>query len=73
MLVNGDAAGTKTQITTFLAASYGGMRHFGVIYGVMAPLMALASGVVPLVAGLIYVITAPSRTREKWLERIESP
>ncbi|QIG80803.1 MFS transporter [Stakelama tenebrarum] len=54
MLVNGYAAGTKTQITGFLTASYGGMRHFGAIYGVMAGLMALASGVGPMLAGVIY-------------------
>lgn len=54
MLVNGYAAGTKTQITGFLTASYGGMRNFGVIYGVMAALMALASGVGPTLAGVIF-------------------
>lgn len=54
MLINGYAAGTKTQITGFLTASYGGMRNFGKIYGVMAALMALASGVGPLLAGSIY-------------------
>lgn len=54
MLINGYAAGTKTQITGFLTASYGGMRNFGKIYGVMAALMALASGVGPLLAGAIY-------------------
>lgn len=54
LLINGYAAGTKTQITGFLTASYGGMKHFGVIYGVMAALMALASGIGPLLAGLIY-------------------
>lgn len=56
MLVNGYAAGTKTQITGFLTARYGGMKHFGVIYGVMAALMALASGLGPMVAGLVYDI-----------------
>jgi predicted MFS family arabinose efflux permease len=54
MLVNGYAFGTKTQITGFLTASYGGMKNFGVIYGVMAALMALASGLGPLLAGVIY-------------------
>lgn len=54
MLINGYAAGTKTQITGFLTASYGGMRNYGKIYGVMAALMALASGVGPLLAGSIY-------------------
>jgi len=54
LIINGYAAGTKTQITGFLTASYGGMRNFGVIYGVMAALMALASGMGPLLAGRIY-------------------
>jgi predicted MFS family arabinose efflux permease len=54
MLVNGYAAGTKTQITGFLTASYGGMRNFGKIYGVMAALMAAASGIGPLLGGLVY-------------------
>ena len=57
MLVNGYAAGTKTQITGFLTASYGGMRNFGKIYGVMAALMAAAAGVGPLLAGRIYDVT----------------
>jgi predicted MFS family arabinose efflux permease len=54
MLVNGYAGGSKTQITGFLTASYGGMKNFGKIYGVMAALMAAAAGVGPLLAGLIY-------------------
>ncbi|WP_425994197.1 MFS transporter [Caulobacter sp. DWR1-3-2b1] len=54
MLVNGYAAGTKTQITGFLTARYGGMRNFGKIYSVMAALMAAASGIGPLMAGVVY-------------------
>jgi len=54
LLVNGYAGGSKTQITGFLTASYGGMRYFGTIYGVMSALMALASGVGPLLAGMSY-------------------
>lgn len=54
LLVNGYAAGSKTQITGFATANYGGMKHFGVIYGVMGGLMALASGLGPLTAGIIY-------------------
>lgn len=54
MLVNGYAFGTKTEITGFLTAGYGGMKHFEVIYGVMAALMALASGLGPMTAGIIY-------------------
>lgn len=54
LLVNGYAAGTKTHITGFLTASYAGMKNFGTIYGVMASLMALAAGMGPMLAGLIY-------------------
>lgn len=54
MVVNGYAAGTKTQITGFLTAGYSGMKNFGAIYGVMSSLMALASGVGPLFAGRVY-------------------
>ncbi|HYD05660.1 MAG TPA: MFS transporter, partial [Reyranella sp.] len=54
MVVNGYAGGSKTQITGFLTASYGGMRNFGKIYGVMAALMAAAAGAGPLLGGLSY-------------------
>ena len=54
LMVNGYAAGTKTQITGYLTASYGGMKSFGVVYGVMAACMAAASGLGPLVAGAVY-------------------
>lgn len=54
MLVNGYAAGTKTQITGLMTAKYGGMRNFGKIYGVMSALMALAAGVGPTLAGVTY-------------------
>lgn len=53
LLVNGYAAGTKTQITAYLTSAYGGMKNFGAIYGVMAGLMAAASGLGPMVAGYI--------------------
>ena len=54
LLVNGYAAGTKTHITGFLTAGYAGMKNFGAIYGVMSSLMALASGMGPMLAGLTY-------------------
>lgn len=53
LMINGYAAGTKTQITAYLTSAYGGMRNFGAIYGVMAALMAAASGLGPLAAGYI--------------------
>ncbi|WP_395331468.1 MFS transporter [Novosphingobium sp. BL-8H] len=54
LLVNGYAAGTKTQICAFLTAGYAGMRHFGAIYGVMAAMVAFASGLGPWLAGVVY-------------------
>lgn len=54
LIINGYAAGSKTQITAFLTAGYAGMRNFGMIYGVMSALVALASGLGPWVAGKVY-------------------
>lgn len=54
LLVNGYAAGTKMQICAFLTAGYAGMRHFGAIYGVMAAIVAFASGLGPWLAGVVY-------------------
>jgi predicted MFS family arabinose efflux permease len=57
MIINGYTAGTKTQITAFLTAGYSGMKNFGTIYGFMSALMALASGMGPLLAGRVYDAT----------------
>ncbi|WP_324696257.1 MFS transporter [Novosphingobium aerophilum] len=54
LLVNGYAAGTKMQICAYLTAGYAGMRSFGAIYGMMSAIVALASGLGPLIAGAIY-------------------
>lgn len=54
LVVNGYAAGTKMQICAFLAAGYAGMRNFGAIYGTMSAIVALASGLGPFIAGLVY-------------------
>jgi predicted MFS family arabinose efflux permease len=54
MLVNGYAFGTKTQITGYMTASYAGMKNFGFLYSIMSTLLAIASGIGPFVAGLIY-------------------
>lgn len=54
MVVNGYAQGTKTQITGYLTAGYAGMRNFGAVYSFMSALMALAAGLGPLIAGMIY-------------------
>lgn len=57
IMINGYAAAAKTHITSFLTAEYAGMKNFGAIYGFMSSLMALASGLGPLMAGWIYDTT----------------
>lgn len=54
MLINGYSAGSKLQIASYLTARYAGMRHFGLIYGVIISLVTFGSGLGPMVAGLIY-------------------
>ncbi|MFA7602693.1 MAG: MFS transporter [Novosphingobium sp.] len=56
MFINGYAAGTKLQIAGYLTSAYGGMRHFGAIFGAMASLIAAGSGLGPLLAGFVYDI-----------------
>lgn len=53
-IVNGYAAGTKLQIAGYLTSVYGGMRHFGLIYGTMASFIALGSGAGPWIAGRVF-------------------
>lgn len=57
MVVNGYSAGSKLQIASYLTARYGGLRNFGVIYGVITSLVALGSGTGPMIAGLVYDLT----------------
>lgn len=57
MLVNGYTAGAKLQIASYLAVRHAGMRNFGKIYGLITSLVALGSGLGPLVAGRIYDVT----------------
>lgn len=54
MLMNGYAIGTKTNITLFFAAEYGGMKNFGKIYGTISAVISLATGLGPLLAGRMY-------------------
>jgi predicted MFS family arabinose efflux permease len=58
MLVNGYSAGSKLQIGSYLTARYGGVRNFGVIYGLITSLVAFGSGVGPMVAGFVYDVTS---------------
>ena len=54
LIANGYAAGTKVQIAGMLTADYAGMKNFGTIYGVMGGLIALAGGLGPMAAGLVF-------------------
>jgi predicted MFS family arabinose efflux permease len=52
IMISGYAAGTKMQLCSYLTARYAGMRHYGTIFGFMTSVIALASAIGPLVAGL---------------------
>jgi len=54
MVIVGYAAGTALQVGSFLTVQHAGLRNFGTIYGVITSLVALGSGVGPLLAGLAY-------------------
>lgn len=54
LVINGYAAGSKTQITAFLTAGYAGLKNFGSIYGLMSAIVALASGLGPWIAGRVF-------------------
>lgn len=54
MVICGYAAGTTLQVGSFLTAQHAGLRHFGTIYGIITSLVALGSGIGPLLAGLAY-------------------
>ncbi len=51
IVISGYAAGTKIQLCGYLTARYAGMRNYGTIFGFMSSMIALASGVGPMLAG----------------------
>ena len=54
MLINGYSSGSKLQICAYLTSRYAGMRFFGTIFSVMASLIALGSGLGPVLGGIAY-------------------
>ena len=54
MLINGYASGTKLQICAYLTSRYAGTKNFGTIFSVMAALIALGSGLGPVIGGIAY-------------------
>lgn len=54
MVLGGYAGGTKMQLCGYLTARYAGLRNYGSIFGAMTSAIALASGIGPLLAGMMY-------------------
>ncbi len=57
IVISGYAAGTKIQLCGYLTARYAGMRNYGAIFGFMSSMIALASGVGPMLAGLSHDVS----------------
>ncbi len=54
VLIIGFASGSCLQLTTYLTTRYAGLRHFGKIFGTIAALMGLGSGIGPLIASQVF-------------------
>ena len=54
IIINGYTGGTKLQICAYLTSRYAGMKNYGVIFGVMTSLIALGSGLGPVIGGMVY-------------------
>lgn len=50
----GYSVGASLQVSVYLTGRYGGMRNFGKIFGITASLFAVATGIGPQIAALIY-------------------
>lgn len=54
LIINGYASGSKLQICGYLTARYAGLKNFGLIFSIMASLIALGAGVGPLLGSICY-------------------
>lgn len=54
VVINGYASGTKLQICGYLTTRYAGLKHFGLIFSVMASVIALGSGLGPVLGSIFY-------------------
>lgn len=54
MVINGYASGTMLQICSYLTTRYAGMRNYGTVFSIMASLIALGSGLGPVLGGMAY-------------------
>lgn len=58
LIVNGYASGSKLQICGYLTTRYAGLKNFGLIFSVMASLIALGGGFGPLLGSICYDVFA---------------
>lgn len=58
MAMIGFAGGAKLQIAAYLTSVYAGARNYGKIFGVMAGVMAVASGLGPVLGGIAFDATS---------------
>lgn len=54
VLINGYGAGCALQIGSYLTAQHAGMKNFGAIYGGMTSVVAIGSGLGPVLAGAAF-------------------
>jgi predicted MFS family arabinose efflux permease len=54
IIISGYAAGTKIQLCGYLTARYAGLKNYGAIFGFMTSMIALASSLGPIAAGLSF-------------------
>lgn len=54
IIINGYTSGSKLQVCSYLTSRYAGMKNFGTIFGFMASLIALGSGLGPVLGGVSY-------------------
>src|SRR6185503_10726987 len=57
VILVGFAAGAEFDLVAYLSARYFGMRHFGVIYGVLYAMFVSASGLAPGLFGRVFDAT----------------
>lgn len=56
MMIIGYTAGTKLQLCAYLTGRYGGMAHYGKIFGVMTSIVGIGGGLGSVAAGAIFDI-----------------
>lgn len=50
MIIIGYSAGAKLQVSAYLTSRYVGMRHFGIVFGIVGGLIAAGTGLGPVTA-----------------------